>query len=87
MDLYDFRGNGGHAYVVGLHFCFPPKYAKFSLSSPTLGCWVWTDRLMDAETFLTKEEALSHMKGGMASLVDGNKDVKVLKVEMKVGPA
>lgn len=83
MDLSDFECNGGHAYVVGMRFCFPPKYVAFK---PLHG-WAWTDMLTKAETFRAKEEALSHMKGDMASLVNGNKDVKILKVKMKVGPA
>ena len=84
MDLSDFEYNGGHAYVVGLHFCFPPKYATFSLSKG----WTWTNELTKAETFSTKEVARAHKEGeGMASLIDGNEDVMILKVEMKVGLA
>lgn len=85
MDLEDFEDNGGHAYVVGLNFCFPPRYACFKETHPS--GWMWTERLAEAETFATREQAEAHMKGDMAELVDGNEDVKVLKVEMKVGPA
>ena len=85
MDLKDFEDNGGHAYVVGLDFCFPPRYACFKETHPS--GWMWTGELTEAETFATKEQAMLHMKGDMAELVNGNEDVKVLKVEMKVGPA
>lgn len=82
MDLRDFSENGGHAYVVGLAFCFPPRYACLSPSG-----WMWTSELTEAETFATREQAEAHMRGGMAELVDGNEDVKVMEVEMKVGEA
>lgn len=85
MDLDDFAANGGHAFVVGLAFCFPPRYASFTEASPS--GWMWTGELTDAETFRTREQAEAHMRGDMAALVDGNEDVKVLKVEMKVGEA
>ena len=83
MDLADFRN--GSAYVVGLAFSFPPRYAAFTEASPS--GWMWTSRLTDAETFATKEQAEAHMRGDMAELVDGNEDVKILEVEMKVEPA
>ena len=85
MDWGDFRSNGGHAYVVGLSFCFPPRYACFKETYPS--GWMWTSELTEAETFATKEQAEAHMRGDMAGLVGGNEDVKVLKVTMKVGPA
>ena len=85
MDLKEFRENGGHAYVVGLAFCFPPRYVCFHEEHP-FG-WMWTGELTEAETFASKEQAEAHLRGSMAELVDGNEDVKVLKVEMKVGEA
>ena len=85
MDLEEFRENGGHAYIVGLSFCFPPRYVCFKETEPS--GWMWTSELTEAETFMTKEQAEAHLKGSMASLVDGNGDVKVLKVELKVGEA
>lgn len=85
MDLEDFESNGGYAYVVGLSFCFPPRYACFKETAPS--GWMWTSELTEAETFRTREQAGAHMRGDMASLVDGNGDVKVLKVEMKAAPA
>lgn len=85
MELEKFRENGGHAFVVGLQFCFPPRYAMFDVSHPD--GWVWTSDLTEAETFSTKEDAEYGMWNDMVGLIDGNKDVKVLKVELKVGPA
>lgn len=85
MDLEEFAANGGHAFVVGLAFCFPPRYACFKETAPS--GWIWTGELTEAETFGTREQAEAHMRGDMAALVDGNEDVKVLKVEMKVGEA
>ena len=83
MDLADFRN--GPTYVVGLSFCFPPRYACFKETHPS--GWMWTSELTEAETFATKEQAEAHMRGDLAELVDGNEDVKVLKVEVKVGAA
>lgn len=85
MDLDEFAANGGHAFVVGLAFSFPPRYACFKEAAPS--GWMWTGELTEAETFRTREQAEAHMRGDMAALVDGNEDVKVLKVEMKVGEA
>ena len=48
---------------------------------------MWTSELTEAETFSTKEDAEYGMWNDMVELIDGNKDVKVLKVELKVGPA
>ena len=85
MDMDEFAANGGYAFVAGLAFSFPPRYASFTEASPS--GWMWTGELTDAETFRTREQAEAHMRGDMAGLVDGNEDVKVLKVEMKVGEA
>lgn len=85
MDMDEFAANGGYAFVIGLAFCFPPRYTCFREEHPS--GWMWTSKLTEAETFRTKEQAEAHMRGDMAALVDGNEDVKVLKVEMKVGEA
>lgn len=85
MDMDEFAANGGYAFVVGVAFSFPPRYACFKEAHPS--GWTWTKELTEAETFLTEEQAKAHLKGDMAGLVDGNRDVKVLKVEMKVGEA
>ena len=83
MDIEDFRN--GPAFVVGLSFCFPPRYAAYN-ERPPFG-WMWTSELTEAETFATYQAAERHLLGDMAGLVDGNEDVKVLKVEMKVSEA
>lgn len=83
MDIEDFRN--GPAFVVGLSFCFPPRYAAFKETEPS--GWMWTSELTEAETFATYQAAERHLLGDMAGLVDGNEDVKVLKVEMKVSEA
>jgi len=83
MDLIDFEK--GHAYIVGLHFCFPPRYARFKETDPS--GWTWTDELTKAETFATKRQAERHMRGAMKKLIAEDRRVQVLKVEMKVGPA
>lgn len=85
MDMDDFAANGGFAFVVGLSFCFPPRYVAYN-ERPPFG-WMWTSELTEAETFATYQAAERHLLGDMAGLVDGNEDVKVLKVEMKVGAA
>lgn len=84
MDLKDFKNNGGYAYVVGT-FCIPPRYVRFSGKDPRI--WAWTDDLMKAETFETRWQAEAHLNGSMARLVDGNGDVDILKVEIKVSVA
>lgn len=81
MDLKDFSDNGGYAYVVGLKYSVPPRYAAFRAESPS--GWMWTDDITEAESFRTRWEAYAHLKGDMAALVDGNGDVTVIKVEMK----
>jgi len=86
MSLVEFRENGGHAFVVGFAPGFPPaRYVGFQASHP--GGWKWTDDLTKAETFRTKEQARRHMRGSMKRLIDGDRRVTVLKVEMKVGEA
>lgn len=86
MDLGDFAVNGGFAFVVGFAPGFPPaRYAAFKVSHPS--GWTWTDELTKAETFLKREQAMRHMRGDMKRLIDGDKRVTVLKVEMKVGEA
>lgn len=86
MDLGDFAVNGGFAFVVGFAPGFPPaRYAAFKVSHPS--GWTWTDELTKAETFLKREQAMRHMRGDMKKLIDGDRRVTVLKVEMKVGEA
>ena len=82
LSMFD---NGGPAYVVGLAHGSPPRYARFKETHPS--GWTWTSELTKAELFRTKKQAEAHMGGDMAELVDGNEDVKVLKVEMKVSEA
>lgn len=82
LSMFD---NGGYAYVVGLACSSPPRYACFKETAPS--GWMWTGELTEAEFFRTKEQAEAHLRGDMAELVDGNGDVKVLKVEMKVSEA
>lgn len=86
MDLDEFAANGGHAFVIGFAPGFPPaRYVTFRASHP--GGWKWTDELTKAETFLTKRQAERHMRGDMRKLIDGDKRVTVLKVQMKVETA
>ena len=85
MDIADFAANGDCAYVAGKIRRAPPRYAAFRAKSPS--GWTWTNELTEAETFQTKEAVERHMREDMAGLVDGNEDVKVLKVQMKVGLA
>ena len=86
MDLGDFAANGGFAFVVGSAPGFPPaRYVGFQASHP--GGWKWTDELTKAETFRTREQAMRHMRGDMRRLIDGDRRVTVLKVEMKIGEA
>lgn len=84
MDLDEFRENGGHAYVVGISFPTPPRYARFRERHPS--GWEWTGELTEAETFPTGERAAAHLRGDMAPFVAGT-NARVLKVEMKVRPA
>ena len=86
MDLGDFAANGGFAFVVGFAPGFTPsRYAAFKASHP--GGWTWTDELTKAETFWTREQAMRHVRGDMKRLIDGDRRVTVLKVEMKTGNA
>lgn len=83
MDLDDFAANGGFAFVIGSAPGFSPaRYATFKVSHP--GGWTWTDELTKAETFATKGQAERHMRGNMGRLVDGDRRVTVLKVQMRV---
>lgn len=82
LSVFD---NSSPAYVVGLAHGSPPRYARFRETPPS--GWTWTGELTEAEFFWTKEQAEAHLKGDMAELVDGNGDVKVLKVELKVSEA
>ncbi len=84
MEISDF-GAGRRCWVVGLRFSSPPRYACFREEHPS--GWMWTSELTEAETFRTKEQAEAHIRGDMAELIDGNEDVKILEVEMKVGEA
>lgn len=81
--MRDLMKKGGRAYVIGTFFCFPPRYVTFNKSSG----WSWTGDLAKAETFATKERAESNLNGNLSTLVGGDVNVKVLKVEIKVSKA
>lgn len=80
MDIKDFETTGS-VYVVGRHFCWPPQY----VGSDGCGRYVFTSRLGDAIAHKTAQEA------GLAldKLRERGtlKDVEVLQVMLKVGPA
>ena len=63
-------------------FSSPPRYACFREEHPS--GWMWTSELTEAESFSTREQAVRHMEGDMAGLVDGNPDVVPVAVELKV---
>jgi len=87
----------GHAYVIGMHFCFPPMYVTSSTvqrgykAAPET-CWNWTDGLLHAECYGSKEAAERGLASPwvqalVASLDDSVKPmVQVLKVQLKVVP-
>ena len=81
MEISDF-GAGRRCWVVGLRFSSPPRYACFREEHPS--GWMWTSELTEAESFSTREQAVRHMEGDMAELVDGNPDVVPVAVELKV---
>lgn len=81
MEISDF-GAGRRCWVVGLRFSSPPRYACFREEHPS--GWMWTSELTEAESFSTREQAVRHMEGDMAGLVDGNPDVVPVAVELKV---
>ena len=87
MDIADFADNGNFAFVVGIDYCFPHRYRYAAFKSGHPSGWMWTSELSEAETFRTKEAAERHVRGDMSGLVDGNENVKVLKVQMAVEPA
>ncbi len=77
----------GHTWVLGAPLCSPPRYVRFNASR---GVWYWTTRLTKAESFLDEDSARRQLEWNpqlRELLKDGNEDVKVLKVEMKVGEA
>lgn len=80
---------GGSTWVVGLSVCFPPRYVRYDASR---GLWQWTERLVCATGFPTRELAQEHIDRIMGRMpVDAWPDemmrrrVKPLKVELKVG--
>lgn len=81
MEISDF-GAGRRCWVVGLRFSSPPRYACFREEHPS--GWMWTSELTEAESFSTREQAVRHMEGDMAGLVDGNPDVVPVAVELKM---
>ncbi len=75
----------GHTWVLGVPFCFPPRYARFNASR---GAWYWTTRLTKAESFPSEDMARRQLEGNpqlRELLKDETGEVKPLKVELKVG--
>ena len=83
MIIRELMKNGGRAYIIGTFFCFPPRYVTFNKPSG----WRWTGDLAKAKAFSTKEQAELNLNGNLSTLVGGDVNVKVLKVEMKVSEA
>lgn len=83
MDLKDFRNEEGRAYIVGVAFCCPPKYVRWTNSRGKM--WTWTHDITKAESFGSYEEALDHFRGErMQKLIDGDENIRILAVKFDI---